>query len=123
MAEHLRIDKYLWAIRIFHTRSAAKAACDQGKVKAAGTAVKASRPVSAGELYEIRTPERRWVIQVTALLARRVGYAEAIKHYTDLTPAEDASRQKKQAAAFHGRRSGRPTKKERRDLDDFTRQE
>jgi ribosome-associated heat shock protein Hsp15 len=121
--EKLRIDKYLWAIRIFKTRSLAGDACDKGKVKMAGVAIKASRPVVVGDEYEIRAEKRKWVIRVTELLDHRVQYAEAIKYYTDITPAEEIQRLEYQAAAFNtGKRQskiGRPTKKERRDLDDF----
>jgi ribosome-associated heat shock protein Hsp15 len=122
--EKVRIDKYLWAVRIFHTRAEAAAACGGGKVKTAGKAVKASRTVHAGDEYEIVTPARKWVIRVTATLGRRAGYAETVKHYVDLTPEKDAAPQKKQASSFYtGKRLskvGRPTKKQRRDLDDFT---
>lgn len=124
MTEKLRIDKYLWAIRLFKTRSLASFACDQGKVKLKGSAVKASKNVSVGDEYEIRTEARKWVIKVTGLLQNRVQYSEAIKYYIDITPAEEIERLQFQAAAFFTgkRRSkiGRPTKKQRRDLEDFT---
>src|SRR3954469_1247882 len=87
--EKLRIDKYLWAIRIFKTRSLASEACEKGKVKLHGDAVKASKPVTVGDEYDIKTEARKWKIKVTALLPNRVQYAEAIKHYIDLTPSED----------------------------------
>ncbi|MBL7732068.1 MAG: RNA-binding S4 domain-containing protein [Chitinophagaceae bacterium] len=121
--EKLRLDKYLWAIRLFKTRTLAAAACDTGKVKYNGAAAKASRQVSAGDEYEIKTEARRWRIKVTGLLYNRVQYAEAVKYYTDITPEEELQRLQYQAASFHtGKRPskiGRPTKKERRDLDDF----
>jgi len=121
--EKLRIDKYLWAIRIFKTRSLARDACDKGKVKLNGDSVKAARTVAIGDEYEIRTDGRKWVIKVVSLLHNRVQYTEAIKHYTDLTPEEELQRLEYQAATFFTgkRRSkiGRPTKKERRELDDF----
>lgn len=124
MTEKLRIDKYLWAIRLFKTRSLASFACDQGKVKLKGSAVKASKNVSVGDEYEIKTEARKWVIKVTGLLQNRVQYSEAIKYYIDITPAEEIERLQFQAAAFFTgkRRSkiGRPTKKQRRDLEDFT---
>jgi len=123
MAEKLRLDKYLWSIRIFKTRTLAAAACDGGKVKMEGAQVKASRPVHIGDEYEIRTESRRWRIKVTGLLEKRVAHTEAIKNYTDITPAEELERLQYQAASFHtGKRPskiGRPTKKERRDLDGF----
>jgi ribosome-associated heat shock protein Hsp15 len=122
--EKLRADKFLWAIRIFKTRSLAAEACDKGKVRLKGDAVKASKPVNVGDEFEIKTEARKWKIKVTGLLANRVQYAEAIKYYVDLTPEEDLEVIKNQAASFHtGKRLskiGRPTKKDRRELDDFT---
>ena len=126
MAENkdkLRLDKYLWAIRLYKTRSAASVACEGGKVKFDGLQAKPSRSVSVGDEYEVKTEAKRWRIKVAALLHNRVAYAEAIKYYIDITPAEEVERLKFQAASFHtGKRPskiGRPTKKERRDLDDF----
>jgi ribosome-associated heat shock protein Hsp15 len=121
--EKLRLDKYLWAIRLFKTRTMAAVACDMGKVKINGAAVKASRQVNIGDEYEVKTEDKRWRIKVTGLLQNRVKYEEAIKYYIDITPAEEIQRLQYQASAFHtGKRQskiGRPTKKERRDLDDF----
>ena len=121
--EKLRIDKYLWAIRLFKTRSQAGDACSKGKVKLHGDPVKASKIVNINDEYEVKTEAKRWVIKVTGLLEKRVQYSEAIKYYIDITPAEELERLQFQAASFHtGKRLskiGRPTKKERRDLDDF----
>ena len=123
LKEKLRLDKYLWAIRLFKTRTLAAAACDSGKVKYEGSQAKASRPVSIGDEYEVKTEAKRWRIRVTGLLYNRVAYSEAILHYMDITPEEEMQRLQYQAASFHTgkRRSkiGRPTKKERRELDDF----
>src|SRR5437763_2016810 len=91
-SEKLRIDKYLWAIRLFKTRTLAGAACDTGKVKHNGVAVKASKQVNIGEEYEIKTEAKRWRIRVSGLLHNRVQYAEAIKYYIDITPAEEIER-------------------------------
>lgn len=116
----VRLDKYLWAIRIFKTRTQAATAIDAGKVKWGGADVKASRIVSVGDSYEIKTEARKWVIEVTALLENRVQYSEAILHYIDLTPVEliDA-KQKSSFTENSGKRlskQGRPTKKNRREL-------
>ena len=122
--EKLRIDKYLWAIRLFKTRSQAAEACDKNKVKMNGEAVKAAKQVHPGDEYEIKTEMKRWLIKVTGLLHHRVQYSEAITYYTDITPAEEMDRVKFQASVFHtGKRMskvGRPTKKDKRDLDEFT---
>ncbi len=121
--EKLRLDKYLWAIRLFKTRTLAAAACDTGKVKYNGLAAKAAKPVSVNDEYEVKTENKRWRIKVTGLLDKRVKYEEAVKFYIDITPAEEIQRIEYQAASFHtGKRPskiGRPTKKERRNLDNF----
>jgi ribosome-associated heat shock protein Hsp15 len=121
--EKLRLDKYLWAIRLFKTRSQAADACDKGKVKYNRENSKASRAVQPGDEYEVKTENKRWVIRVTGLLFKRVQYSEAIKYYADITPAEELDRIQFQAAVFHtGKRmskQGRPTKKDKRDLEGF----
>ena len=121
--EKLRLDKYLWAIRLFKTRTQAAAACDTGKVKFNGTQAKVAKHITVGDEYEIKTEAKRWRIKVTGLLYKRVKYEEAIKYYIDITPKEEIQRLQYQAASFHtGKRQskiGRPTKKERRDMDEF----
>jgi ribosome-associated heat shock protein Hsp15 len=121
--EKLRLDKYLWAIRLFKTRSMASAACDSGKVKYDGSQAKASKNVNIGDEYDVKTEAKRWRIKVTGLLEKRVASAEAVKNYIDITPKEEIQRLQYQAASFHtGKRQskiGRPTKKERRDIGDF----
>ena len=121
--EKLRLDKYLWAIRLFKTRSQAADACERGKAKFGGTAAKASRTVNMDDEYEVKTETKRWVIKVTGLLYHRVQYSEAVKFYADNTPAEELDRVKFQASVFHtGKRlskMGRPSKKDKRNLDEF----
>ncbi|HMR90938.1 MAG TPA: RNA-binding S4 domain-containing protein [Chitinophagaceae bacterium] len=121
--EKLRLDKYLWSVRLFKTRSMAATACDTGKVKYEGLQAKASKTVNTGDEYEIKTEARRWRIRVTGLLHSRVAYQEAVKYYEDITPPEEKERLEFQAASFHtGKRLskvGRPTKKQRRDIDGF----
>lgn len=121
--EKLRLDKYLWAIRLFKTRSQAAEACEKGKIKYHGLAVKASKNVSVDDEYEVKTEAKKWLIKVTGLLDHRVQYSEAINFYMDITPAEEIERIKFQAATFHtGKRlskQGRPTKKDKRDIDEF----
>lgn len=121
--EKLRIDKYLWSIRFFKTRSQATDACDKGRVKFLGNSIKASKTVNVGETYEVKTEARKWVIRVAGLLHTRVPYPEAIKHYIDITPEEEMDTVKFQAPSFNtGKRLskvGRPTKKQNRDINDF----
>ena len=121
--EKLRLDKYLWAIRIFKTRSLAADACANNKVKSKGVNMKASKTVTIGEQYDIKTEARKWVIEVIGLLYNRVQYAEAIKFYIDLTPKEAPDAIQPTSFIFQtGKRQskqGRPTKKEKRNLDEF----
>lgn len=123
MSEKVRIDKYLWAIRLFKTRTLAAAACESGKVKCKGEPVKAAKPALLNEEYEVKTEARKWVIRTTSIIANRVGYEEAIKNYIDITPEDDIKENKALPSSFYtGKRLskvGRPTKQQRRDLDEF----
>jgi len=98
-------------------------ACQGNQVKMNGEPVKASRNVKIGDTYEVKTRDRKWIIQVTDLLYNRKAYSEAIKYYTDLTPPEELPSIKSVSSSFYtGKRPskiGRPTKKDRRDLDDL----
>lgn len=121
--EKLRLDKYLWAIRLFKTRTLATAACETGKVKQNGTSVKASKNVNIGDEYEVKTEAKKWLIKVAGLLNNRMAYTEAVNYYIDITPQEETDRLQFQASSFHtGKRPskiGRPTKKQRREMDGF----
>lgn len=121
--EKLRIDKYLWAIRIFKTRSLAADACNSGKVKSNGSNVKPAKTVVLGDQYEIKTENKKWTIEVASLLHNRMKHEEAVKHYIDLSPKEMVDKTQPSAFIFNtGKRQskqGRPTKKEKRKLDDF----
>ena len=85
--------------------------------------VKPSKQVQTGEEYEVRTEIKRWRIKVTGMLYKRVAYSESIKFYTDITPAEELERLQFLAASFASgkkqNRTGRPTKKDWRDLNEF----
>lgn len=123
MKSKIRLDKYLWAIRIFKTRSLAAEACDKGKVKWKDNSVKASKIPNIGDEYDIKTESRKWKIIVNGLIENRVAYSEAIKYYTDITPVEENAAITFKAASFHTGKMlskiGRPTKKQRRDFDNF----
>jgi ribosome-associated heat shock protein Hsp15 len=112
----MRIDKWLWAARAFKTRSLAAGACDGGKVDVNGDAAKPARPVRAGDRVEITTPVGRRILKVAALSEQRGPAKIAQALYEELTPpAPPRARQPKPAYRPPG--AGRPTKRERRDLD------
>lgn len=120
--EKLRIDKYLWSIRAFKTRSMATDACKAGRVKKEGTSLKPSHIVKVGEVYTVQKGPDRKIIRVTGLLERRVDAKTAVTFYEDITPVEETPAFK---SAFHSpllrrdRGTGRPTKKDGRDIQDL----
>ena len=121
--EKLRIDKYLWSIRLFKSRSLATDACNNGKIKCKNVNVKAAKTVSMGEQYEVKSDAKKWLIEVSGLLHSRVQFSEAIKYYIDLTPDEEKEKIQTSSFVFNtGKRKskqGQPTKKEKRNLDEF----
>ncbi len=122
MAEKLRIDKYLWAIRAFKTRSLATEACKAGRVKLAGQTIKPAYVVKVGEVYSVQKGALRKVIQVVDLLERRVDAKTAVNFYLDLTPPEETASFKSAFLApilTRDRGAGRPTKKDRREIDEL----
>lgn len=122
MAEKVRIDKWLWAVRIFKTRSLASDAIKSGKVKFDGNNVKTSKEVKIGEVYEITIGQLRKTIQVKAILDNRVSAKFVEDFMIDLTPEEEYNRVKMiyQGGFEHrDRGSGRPTKRERREIEEF----
>jgi ribosome-associated heat shock protein Hsp15 len=120
--EKLRIDKYLWSIRAFKTRTLASDACKAGRVKLDGNNIKPSHEVKIGEIYQITKGLERKVIKVTGLLESRVDAKTAVFFYEDITPLEQTTAYK---SMFHApvlsrdRGTGRPTKKDRREIDDL----
>jgi ribosome-associated heat shock protein Hsp15 len=121
--EKLRLDKYLWSIRLFKTRNLATEACAHNKVRSNGIPVKAAKVIKVGDRYEVKTEAKKWLIEVTALQHNRLQYSEAIKFYIDLSPKEEKEKTLASAFVFNtGKRKskqGRPTKKQKRDLDEF----
>ncbi len=115
-----RVDKYLWAIRVFKTRSEATQACNGGKVKVAGANCKPSRPVKEGEVIEIRKGSAVFSYKVLAPLENRVGAAVVPDYALNLTPESELEKLRAPVETFFVKRdrgTGRPTKKERRTLD------
>ncbi len=120
--EKLRIDKYLWAIRVFKTRSLATEACKAGRVKLNGQSIKPSAIVKIGDTYHIQKGIEKKVVLVTGLLDKRVDAKTAVNFYEDRTPVEETYGYKvmNQAPILkRDRGTGRPTKKDRREIDDL----
>ena len=91
---NIRIDKWLWMVRLFKTRSIATEACNAGKVKLDGDNVKPSRDVRKGEVYEVHIGSLRKTVEVIDTPKSRVGAPLVPQYYTDLTPQEEYDRMK-----------------------------
>jgi len=117
---NVRIDKYLWCIRLFKSRSLATEACDGGKVKIDGTSVKPSRHIKPGEIITVQQGYVKRAFRVLELLEKRVG-APLVKNYAeDITPPEElAKRETERFVSYQSKfkGTGRPTKKDRRLID------
>jgi ribosome-associated heat shock protein Hsp15 len=118
----VRIDKWLWAVRLYKTRALATQACRGGHVSIDGAKVKPARAVRLNEIISARTGDILRTVKVTGLIENRVGPKLVASYLEDLTPAAEYLRvlQAKEAAAAVPQRpkgSGRPTKKDRRQLD------
>lgn len=122
MAEQVRVDKWLWAVRIFKTRSQATEACKKGHVSIGDLPVKPSRQIHPGEIIEVRkSPFKRWY-KVLALSEKRMAASAVPGFAQDVTPPEELEFQemhKNFRWITREKGTGRPTKKERRDLEDF----
>jgi ribosome-associated heat shock protein Hsp15 len=114
-----RIDKWLWAVRIFKTRSQASEACRKGRIIINGIQVKPSRDIRTGEIILIRKPPAVYTYRVISLLQKRQSAPLAKECYEDLTTIEELNKLKINDTLFfkRDRGAGRPTKKERRILD------
>ncbi len=119
MVESVRADKWLWATRFFKTRGLAADACGLGKVKRGGHPLKASSMIHPGDRLEIPFPEGPGarLIAVKAVIAMRVGAPQAQACYDDLTPDEVLENLKAWQAAKREAAKGRPTKRDRREID------
>ncbi|MFH1119845.1 MAG: RNA-binding S4 domain-containing protein [Bacteroidota bacterium] len=120
MAEELRIDKWLWAVRIYKTRTMAGDACRAGKVKMEGIAVKPSRALKPGDIIIVSIGPLTRTIRVKALIHNRVSAKLVPESLEDLTPPEEYERiqfMHELNAEHRDRGTGRPTKKDRRIID------
>ena len=118
----MRVDKYLWCIRFYKSRSLAAQACKKGQVRIDGKSLKSSREVYGGDQLQIRKNQMEHVIQVLGLPSSRLG-AKLVEQYAkDITPdevreaREEIAQQQVMSRVDGG---GRPRKKNRRDLLDF----
>ncbi len=116
-----RIDKWLWAVRLYKTRSLATAACTAGKVRIGDQPVKPSRAVRVGEILTAVTGHVTRTIKVLGIIDRRVGAKLVSEHLEDLTPPAEYERARDEAksAGLRPKGMGRPTKKQRRSLEQF----
>ena len=120
MAEGIRIDKWLWAVRIFKTRNQAGVACKAGKVKISEMPVKPSREIKVGDKIIVNLKQITRTVKVTGVLKNRVGAKLVGNYLEDLTPEAEYDKQKMMKelnSEFRQRGIGRPTKKERRLID------
>lgn len=120
MAEETRIDKYLWAIRVFKTRSDATDACKGGKVRINGADIKPSKNVRAGDVISVRKGAVTYTYRVIAVIDKRQGAKLVPQYAENITPEEELAKLKAPVETFFLKRdrgSGRPTKKERRQMD------
>lgn len=118
----MRVDKYLWCVRYFKTRSLATEACRQGKVKIKGANVKPSREVYATDQITVRKDQMDYQIEVLDLPSSRVGAKIAGLYVNDITPKEEFDKLEllKYSKDYYRKKgAGRPTKKDRRDIDDW----
>lgn len=123
MAEEARIDKWLWAARIFKTRSIAADACKNGRVTVGGTNVKPSRMVKVGETVSVRKPPITYSFKILQAIEQRVGAKLIPQVYENVTtPDQYELLEMTRISGFvdRARGTGRPTKKERRSLDAFS---
>jgi putative heat shock protein 15 len=120
--EEARVDKWLWAVRIFKTRSIATDACKKGRVAVGGTVVKPSQMIHVGDIVSVRKPPIEYSFRVIQLLGSRVGAKRVEEFMQNVTPREQYELLELQRVSGFVDRAkglGRPTKKDRRDLDQF----
>lgn len=127
MEEHkLRIDKWLWAVRIFKTRKLASDACKSGKIKIDGNKLKPSRMVQIGDRITVQKGIVKHEFEVTGIIAKRGSAKIAAENVVDHTPEEELFKLKSSSKTFtlptRKKGEGRPTKKARREMDKLKKQ-
>lgn len=111
-----RVDSWTWAVRMFKTRSLATAACRAGHVRVNGDRAKAAQPVHIGDEVRVRTAGFDRILIVSKIVSKRVGGAVAAECFVDKTPPPPP-REEVALVPMRDRGAGRPTKRERRDID------
>lgn len=122
VVQPVRIDKWLWSVRLYKSRSLATDACANGKVQINEQTAKASRLIKVGDVITAEVGEILRTVKVIALLEKRVGAKLVSQFLEDLTPAAEYAKPKEkhfQSFAFRPKGSGRPTKKDRRNIEIF----
>ncbi len=114
----MRADAWVWSVRLFASRSAASAACKGGQVHVNGKRAKPAQPVHVGDRVEATTPGGPRVVVVRRLLSKRVGAAVAVECYVDHTPPPPP-KEERLVMPRRDRGAGRPTKRDRRRLEEF----
>ena len=120
--DSVRIDKYLWAIRVYKTRTDATDACKGGKIKVAGVNAKPSREVKPGEVIQVHKGSVFYTYKVIKALENRVGAPLVADYAENLTPEEELQKLHAPVETFFVKRergAGRPTKKDRRELEEI----
>jgi ribosome-associated heat shock protein Hsp15 len=122
--EKVRIDKWLWSVRIFKSRTLASDACREGKVRIGDSVAKPSDTVSVGALLQVRKEGFQFVFKVLKIIDKRVGAPLAVECYENRTPESELNKYAdwfvgKSGVEIRQRGTGRPTKRERRDIDSY----
>jgi ribosome-associated heat shock protein Hsp15 len=123
MEEAVRIDKWLWAVRVFKTRTIASEACKKGRVLIDNNSVKSSRMIRVGDIVQVKKPPVTYSFKVLDLSQKRMGAKLVPEFMENVTPPEEyeiLEMNKLSGFVDRQRGTGRPTKKERRDLEQFT---
>jgi ribosome-associated heat shock protein Hsp15 len=118
--KNIRIDRWLWAVRIFKSRSMASSACKNSKVSINETSVKPSYSVKIGDVIEVKHPPITRIFKVIGLLEKRVSAKIAKDFVEEITPEEEFQKLKairNNPLAFREKGTGRPTKRDRRNID------
>jgi len=118
----VRVDKWIWAVRIFKSRSQATEACKSGKVSIDGVAIKPSRSIEVGDMIQVTKNQIHMTLEVIELLDKRVGAKLVSKYMKDHTPSDEYNKidlLKTKSFEFRDKGMGRPTKKERREINIF----